>query len=105
MAKCIECGTSLGGDVLVCPICGANQSSNGDVRLDNIERKLSSTPTFLIKNNSEQEAEQKRLEVERLMKRGDECFNSAKAWLGSKIDMQEVNEKLKKIKDNMEMIF
>jgi len=84
MVSCIKCSSTLGSDVLICPICGADQSSANDVNLDNVSKKLTSSATILIQGTSEEEIFEKKLEVERLIKRGDECFNSAKAWHGAK---------------------
>ena len=84
MISCIKCGSTLGSDVYICPICGANQSSANDVDLDNVSRKLSSSASILIRDTSEEDIMEQKLEIERLIKRGDECFKSAKAWQGAK---------------------
>ena len=84
MASCIKCSTTLSDDVIVCPICGADQSSANDVDLDNVSKKLTSSATILIHGTSEDDYIDKKLQIERLIKRGDECFKDAKKWLGAK---------------------
>ncbi len=88
MTKCSSCGASLADDVAVCPICNASQPQNYNEELDNIDKKLSSSPSLLFKNelyeNSFGNADEREFEVDRLLKRGDECFQSGKAWLGAK---------------------
>jgi hypothetical protein len=84
MASCIKCSSTLGDEVIVCPICGADQSSANDVDLDNVSKKLTSSATIMIHGTSEQDHMDKKLQIERLIKRGDECFQAAKKWLGAK---------------------
>ena len=88
MSNCVKCNSILSDNVEVCPICGANQPINEDRKLDNIDRKLSSSPNILSTGiseyNSEYASENPEQELERLKKRGDECFNSGKKWLGAK---------------------
>ena len=96
MPQCYSCGTILGEDVRICPICDAVQNKIYNSGLDNIDNKLVSTPTILTTNDSESfynnslndespdYTEDREQEIVRLMKRGDECFNSGKAWIGAK---------------------
>ena len=100
MAGCKKCGTILADNVVTCPICGVEQSigistqnsinnlstssTSSDNRVDNITQKLVSSPSKLILETSEHDAEQRKLETERMIKRGDECFSSGRAWLGAK---------------------
>lgn len=84
MICCIKCGSNLGDEVEICPICGANQSSAEDVDLDNISKKLTNSATILIHGKTEEDVMGTKLEIERLIKRGDECFDSGKKWLGAK---------------------
>jgi len=88
MAKCKICGASLADEVVVCPICDSNQPENYYEGLDNIDKKLSSSPSLFFKKEQEDNifgnAEGMEFEVERLLKRGEDCFKSGKAWLGAK---------------------
>lgn len=84
MVSCISCGSTLGDEVIICPICGADQSSAKDVDLDNVSKKLVSSASILIHGTTEENISEKKLEIERLIKRGDECFDSGKAWHGAK---------------------
>ncbi len=77
----------MGEEVDVCPICGADQTHDYEAKIDNIDKKLTSSPSILISDSSQFEyenEESKQLELERLVKRGDECFTSGKKWLGAK---------------------
>jgi hypothetical protein len=84
MARCIKCSSFLGDDVSVCPICGAGQPSESDDKVDNVDTTLSNSPSFLTNEASDNEYIDKRTEIKRLSLRGEECFNSGKAWLGAK---------------------
>ena len=84
MVSCIKCGSTLGSEVIICAICGADQSSAKDVNLDNVSKQLTSSATILVHGTSEEEILENKLEIERLIKRGDDCFKSAKAWQGAK---------------------
>ena len=84
MGKCVKCSSILGEDVEICPICGADQSTGDFVEIPNVDNKLTSAPSILSQELIESEEQEKKLEVERLVKRGDECFKSGKAWLGAK---------------------
>lgn len=100
MVDCKKCGTILADNVVTCPICGvdqcisisncnstnniSNSSNSSNNRVDNITQKLVSSPSKLILEISEHDAEQKKLETERMIKRGNECFSSGRAWLGAK---------------------
>jgi tetratricopeptide (TPR) repeat protein len=74
----------LGDTVIVCPICGADQSSAKDVNLDNVSKQLTSSASILIHGQAEYDINERKLEIERLIQRGDDCFKSAKAWQGAK---------------------
>ena len=84
MGKCVKCSSILGEDVEICPICGADQSTGDFVEIANVDNKLTSAPSILSQEFIVSEGQDKKLEVERLVKRGDECFKSGKAWLGAK---------------------
>lgn len=84
MAKCIKCSSFLNVDVTVCPICGAGQPTHNDPKIDNIDNKLSSSPSFLSQGTEEDDPKERELEIKRLIQRGDDCFKSGKAWLGAK---------------------
>ena len=84
MGKCVKCSSILGEDVEICPICGADQSTGDYVEIPNVDNKFTSGPSILSQELIELEEKDKKLEVDRLIKRGDECFNSGKAWLGAK---------------------
>ena len=84
MGNCKECNATLSEDVEVCPICGCEQASDNNVKIDNIDKKLTSSPTILTQPISDNNLEEKKLELERLVKRGNECFSSGRAWLGAK---------------------
>ena len=84
MVSCIKCNSTLGDNVITCPICGTNQSSAEAVDLDNVSKQLTSSATIMIQGDSEDEYVDTKLEVERLIKRGDDCFNSGKKWRGTK---------------------
>lgn len=84
MGKCVKCSSILGEEVEICPICGADQSTGDYVEIANVDNKLTSAPSILSQELIESEEQDKKSEVERLVKRGDECFKSGKAWLGAK---------------------
>jgi tetratricopeptide (TPR) repeat protein len=84
MGKCVKCSSILGEGVEICPICGADQSTGDFVEIPNVDNKLTSGPSILSQELIESEEQDRKLEVDRLIKRGDECFNSGKAWLGAK---------------------
>ena len=86
MSNCVKCNSILSDNVEVCPICGATQNLGDAANVDNIDRKLSSTPSILISGTSASADDNANdeMELERLIKRGDECFNSGKKWLGAK---------------------
>jgi hypothetical protein len=84
MSNCIKCNSILSDNVEVCPICGATQNLGDTASVDNIDRKLSSTPSILASGTSEYDIANDEMEMERLIKRGEECFNSGKKWLGAK---------------------
>ena len=84
MAYCIECSTTLGNDVELCPICGSYQEICGNGSIDNIDKKLNTSTTVLFNKISDGQVLNNEQEIERLIKRGEECFNSGKLWLGAK---------------------
>ena len=96
MPQCNSCRTILGEEVRICPICNAVQNKTYNPGLDNVDKKLVNTPTVLSANDTESiynnsldqdtsdYTEDRDLEIARLMKRGDECFSSGKAWIGAK---------------------
>ena len=86
MSNCVKCNSILSDNVEVCPICGATQNLGDAANVDNIDRKLSSTPSILVSGTSASSDDNANdeMELERLIKRGDECFNSGKKWLGAK---------------------
>ena len=84
MAKCIKCSSLLGEGVEVCPICGAGQPTNEEANIEYSEDTLTNSPSILTQIDSEESQENQKEEIERLIQRGDECFNSGKAWLGAK---------------------
>lgn len=84
MAKCIKCSSLLGEGVEVCPICGAGQPPNEGTNIEYSNDTLTNSPSILTQIDSEESQENQKEELERLIQRGDECFNSGKAWLGAK---------------------
>ncbi|MFW9882416.1 MAG: hypothetical protein ACFFG0_55850 [Candidatus Thorarchaeota archaeon] len=84
MSNCIKCNSILSDNVEVCPICGASQNSGDSSYVNNIDKKLSNTPNMLVSGPSEYDNSNNAMELERLIKRGDECFTSGKKWLGVK---------------------
>lgn len=84
MSNCGKCNSILSDNVKVCPICGATQNLDDAANVDNINKRLSSTPSILITEASEYDSADDEMELERLIKRGEECFNSGKKWLGAK---------------------
>jgi hypothetical protein len=83
----------LGDEVVVCPICGAGQPEKADEKLDNVDSSLSSSPSVLSLaesvidtdgSDNSLDTDEKENEIDRLTQRGDDCFNSGKAWLGAK---------------------
>ncbi len=86
MGYCIECGAMVGADVEKCPICGAKQPTVEYVDLDGVPiRQIDPTSSTRNGNGSAGTNIQKQQdEVLRLLGRGDECFESGKAWLGMK---------------------
>ena len=84
MPKCIKCNSILGDNVVECPICGSYQDHGDDVKIDNIDTSLSNSPNVMNVEYSGESYEDSKLELERLVNRGDECFKSGKAWLGAK---------------------
>ncbi len=96
MPHCYSCGTLLGDDVRICPICDSIQDRFSSSNLDNVDNKLVNTPNILSSYNSTDAGNTSNYskgvefegdmaeEIARLMKRGEECFKSGKAWLGAK---------------------
>lgn len=87
MARCINCGTNIGKEVEVCPICEAGQVRSYNPGIDNVDRQLTSSPSLLFGDrfsDNQEYIENEKKEIARLIKRGDECFNSGKAWIGAK---------------------
>ena len=84
MVNCRKCNSILGEDVVTCPICGAGQSVGEVVEINNIDKTLTSSPNTLSQGILEDERTDNKAELERLIKRGDECFNAGKKWLGAK---------------------
>jgi hypothetical protein len=95
MSQCLKCGALLADDVYKCPICDTVQDRYQNSDLDNVDRTLTSSPNYIIpragfedtnskSNNEKNHQENVGDEVARLMKRGEECFNSGKSWLGAK---------------------
>jgi tetratricopeptide (TPR) repeat protein len=84
MPHCIKCNSILGDNVVECPICGAYQDNGDDVKIDNINKTLSNSPNVMNIEYSGESYEDSKLELERLINRGDECFKSGKLWLGAK---------------------
>ena len=84
MTNCIKCNSILSDNVEVCPICGATQPISEESKMDNINKQLSSSPSILSSSTSAYDSANPELELERLIKRGDECFDSGKKWLGAK---------------------
>jgi tetratricopeptide (TPR) repeat protein len=84
MVNCRKCNSILGEDAVTCPICGAEQSVGEVVEIDNIDKTLTSSPNILSQGLLEDERMDNEAELERLIKRGDECFNAGKKWLGAK---------------------
>jgi hypothetical protein len=86
----------LADEVRVCPICDAVQTRPFGSEYDNVGSRLNSPPSVMYGsentennayNNSTGESEFEgdvEEEIDRLMKRGEECFKSGKAWLGAK---------------------
>ena len=112
MTKCKVCGAGLADDVTICPICNADltvsDNDSSDPGEENItEESNESTEstdtsadhgdTIHIEETESVESAEKtesteptmsadetEKEIERLLKRGDECFSSGRAWLGAK---------------------
>jgi hypothetical protein len=84
MGNCKKCGTTLADNVFTCPICSVDHCIENTMTVDNIDQKLNSSPTLLVQDTSGEDPEEKKLEAGRLIKRGDDCFDSGKAWLGAK---------------------
>ena len=88
MAHCMICGTILGDEVEVCPICNAKQVYRPYNNLDNMDQKLTNTPSRILQMVDEggytEPSQEDLKEVERLIIRAEECFRSGKAWLGAK---------------------
>ena len=91
MPKCNKCSSYLAEDVKVCPICGAGQESLLNENVDRTD-ELTNSPSMLIFSDVAGERDQQQkfeemdkvTEIKRLTERGDDCFNSGKAWLGAK---------------------
>jgi len=86
MGYCIECRAIIGADVEKCPICGTNQPTVEYVNLDGVPTRQTNTAssTHTGTGCAGTNIQNQQDEVWRLLGRGDECFESGKAWLGMK---------------------
>lgn len=84
MAHCIECNTTLGYEVKVCPICGSYQKFRDGSLIDNINHKLITSNSVLYNKVSDGQVLKNDQEINRLIKRGEECYNSGRLWLSAK---------------------
>jgi RNA polymerase subunit RPABC4/transcription elongation factor Spt4 len=90
MTHCMNCGTILGDEVEVCPICDARQLYRPYNNINNFDTKFTNKPTRVSQSGydnthiDEELSTDELVEIERLVRRAEECFNSGKAWLGSK---------------------
>jgi RNA polymerase subunit RPABC4/transcription elongation factor Spt4 len=79
----MNCGTILGEHAEFCPVCDSEKLYHDNPGMDNVDKKLSSSPSLMSEYIGEETIDNP-IEIERLIKRGEECYRSGKAWQGAK---------------------